>query len=344
MNKKNLNIINILIIIIYLLFFAFAFKINTIICVLLFVFTLINTKLVLITHELGHLLFGKMLGFKLISISFCGFNYNSYQKKCNFHSNENNCLMKPSINSSKKDFCIYILGGIIINFLLALVYILILYLVKNELAKSYFLNGTIIGIINLINNIVPIKDNEFLSDSDIIWYIHKDVKQLKLLEKQLIIIDSLEKTNKIGEYEYIDLDNIKHENMLTFFCRYVNYYLAIQKNELSNAYGLIQELYRLKDNYRRYERNQILIELLFISSYLYKENIASEIIKQVDHSLYDENSFDYIRAMYVYKKNIKCVSDSENRYYYIYMNYNISNANEYIHIMNALLNRMPKQN
>ncbi len=333
--------------ILYLFIVARMYKYKIAIYILLIFFSAINVNVVLSGHELGHLSFGKIFSFKLISISFCGAKYNGYLKKWSYdfkQYKENYCLMEPRNNSTNTQIYLYLLGGILSNLMLAFLCVILFLLNDNLIIKAFVFNSIFINAISLINTVFPIRDVEFLSDSDILWYIHKDKKQLELLKKQLKINYSIEFNKKIGENSYINLDDVKYENMLTFFCRYSNYYLAIKNNDLNKAYDIMQELYNSINCYREYERKQLLLEELFISSVLKKDTIINTLIENINSQLYDENSFDYVRTMYVYTKNIKMISDYDNPYYYQYKNFNFSLVDEYVNIMHTIICGMFQQN
>lgn len=243
MNKKFTDISSVCVLILYLFLVARMFRNNIPLYILVLFFSVINITIVLSGHELGHLFFGKIFGFKLSSISFCGAEYNGYLKKWSYdfkQRKENHCLMNPKSDSSNTHIYLYLLGGIISNILLIIICILLFLKNTNLILRAFLFNNIFINTVNLINTVFPVRDVEFLSDSDIIWYIHKEKIQLEFLKKQLKISHSIEFNKTIGESSYINMENVKYENMLTFFCRYSNYYLAIKNNDLT-AVGTMQD-------------------------------------------------------------------------------------------------------
>lgn len=340
MNKKFTDISSVCVLILYLFLVARMFRNNIPLYILVLFFSVINITIVLSGHELGHLFFGKIFGFKLSSISFCGAEYNGYLKKWSYdfkQRKENHCLMNPKSDSSNTHIYLYLLGGIISNILLIIICILLFLKNTNLILRAFLFNNIFINTVNLINTVFPVRDVEFLSDSDIIWYIHKEKIQLEFLKKQLKISHSIEFNKTIGESSYINMENVKYENLLTFFCRYSNYYLAIKNNDLNEAYNIMQKLYNNINYYSLNERKQLLLEELFISSVLKKETDINTLVKKIKNELYDKESFDYIRTMYVYSKNIKMISDYDNPYYYRYKRFNFTSANEYVDAVHTLI-------
>lgn len=84
MNKKFTDISSVCVLILYLFLVARMFRNNIPLYILVLFFSVINITIVLSGHELGHLFFGKIFGFKLSSISFCGAEYNGYLKKWSY--------------------------------------------------------------------------------------------------------------------------------------------------------------------------------------------------------------------------------------------------------------------
>ncbi|MBU5595129.1 hypothetical protein KQI76_08120 [Amphibacillus sp. MSJ-3] len=149
--------------------------------VILYLLLMLSLFCVINIHELGHYLFGKLLGYQLLMyrIGFLSFTYENGKMKFELIKNKGYsglCAMVPPKGSDFRDkkHILYYGGGIIFNILSGLLILFALPFATNLYTKSFIylfsLSSLLLGLINLI----PFKTaGNQLSDGKIIFSMIK---------------------------------------------------------------------------------------------------------------------------------------------------------------------------
>lgn len=126
--------------------------------VAIFILFYIGVFLSVNLHELGHLLVGKLLGYKFLMFRAGVFSFQKENGKIRFSIIKNVgygglCAMMPEEDSSLRDFAIYSLGGIFMNLLTGIGFILISFQMKeySVVRMAIFLTGTTSILLAVVN-------------------------------------------------------------------------------------------------------------------------------------------------------------------------------------------------
>ena len=113
-------------------------------------------------HELGHLVFGLLTGYKFLSYRIGSFNFikengNLKIKRYSLPGTGGQCLMAPPEYSENFRFLLYNAGGAIFNFISSLLFLILFFLFSSLPFLSSFLLMTVFIAIGLgLMNIVPL--------------------------------------------------------------------------------------------------------------------------------------------------------------------------------------------
>lgn len=154
--------------------------------------SLLSFYFTIITHELGHLIFGKISGYKFLSFSAFPFtlqreNGKFRLKKFSLAGALGQCLMSPpKLKNNKIPTFLYNIGGIIVNIMFFIVFILVAIINNNY---SFYLLS-IITLFFIISNSIPIEDI-ITNDAANIIEINKNKNASKDLYSQLKLQEEL---------------------------------------------------------------------------------------------------------------------------------------------------------
>lgn len=114
-------------------------------------FVIVSYQLVILTHEAGHLVFGKLSGFKLLSFRFLSFMIQNEGdgswkfKRYSLYGTGGQCLMIPP-KDKPMPVVLYNAGGVIVNLLWVGISLLVLFFAEGRLLHQFFV---VFGLINL---------------------------------------------------------------------------------------------------------------------------------------------------------------------------------------------------
>jgi len=125
---------------------------------LMFLLFYMGVFLVINIHELGHLIFGKLLGYRFLMFRAGPLSIQKENEKLKFTFIKNVgygglCAMIPGENSSLKDFAVYSTGGILFNILTGIGFIFSAFVVSQPVftAVPLFLTGVVSIFLALLN-------------------------------------------------------------------------------------------------------------------------------------------------------------------------------------------------
>lgn len=123
--------------------------------------------LAIIIHELGHLVFGKLTGYRFVSFRLSSFIWFKEEGKLRFSRSKSivsgQCLMNPPEDEGKFKFVWYNLGGGVFNLLLAAIW-LGLFIIATGLAYEqihwfwaiFFISGILLNVLVALFNLLPV--------------------------------------------------------------------------------------------------------------------------------------------------------------------------------------------
>lgn len=251
----------------------------------------------LFVHEMGHLFFGSLAGFKLFDL---GIPFVIIQKQkngwiiCKNVNNKNYCFMKKKKRHvSKEGYIFYYCGGFWANYLVALVCLL--------LYKKYFLVMCGVAIYNLstgIKNMIPNQRRKY-SDGTVVTLIFSDSKTIDLISQQMCVQSNLLLVNSLAEISCIsDTIKVKKENDLSLFSKIMKIYLCLEQKKLDECVRQIDYIENDILNYSFDMQKIYWCERLFIYSII--EHPDAKKIYEFYMSLKPEKTIDFYCSIYCY--------------------------------------------
>ena len=231
----------------------------------------------IIIHESGHLIFGKLSGYKYVSFRIGPYmiikdNGRFKIKKYNIKGIIGQCLMRPNSNWNVNDcpYVLYNIGGGLANLITALLSLLLYLLLPHRTYMSGMLiSFFILGIISVVNNLIPMKISGVPNDGYTIICLNRDKQSRRSFYIQLFINAMLTKGYRLkempewffedlGNGEELDINNPWHISLEVLKCNYLH-----DKREFDQArehsINLINSVPNLPSGYK----NELTCELLF---------------------------------------------------------------------------------
>ena len=249
-------------------------------------------------HELGHLMAGKISGYKLLWIGI--FNTTFVKKgrkwiriKINVEGILGHCLMSPpEMKNGKFPFVFYTLGGSLMNFLVSAISLALYFI----FFPTYWIFVTFagVGIFLGIINIIPLNIGGIANDGyDVLkrlksdaerrsfWHlcrfyedmIIKDVRPRDMSDEQLALLSSKENQDN-------DLDVVVEIFRLNRLC---------DRHEFEKAKILTEKLLNTSDDMIALVKNDLICALLFLE-------LIGECRKEEVERLYTKELKDYIKT------------------------------------------------
>ncbi|MBP5684288.1 MAG: M50 family metallopeptidase [Bacilli bacterium] len=203
MKKENNDTLSTLVIqFINLLFYAFIgiyiaktfydYDHFFIIAIIMLIMMYIIYFILVIYHEMGHLICAKISGYQFSSFRVLNFmwvktNNKIKLKRFSLAGTLGQCLMLPP-NVDNPPFILYNLGGILMNFILLIISLIMFLLVKNPYIDTIFFISLMLNVSMVITNGIPIKSVLNNDMGNIIEY-RKNKTSYKQLINSLYIQD-----------------------------------------------------------------------------------------------------------------------------------------------------------
>lgn len=244
-------------------------------------------------HELGHLLFGLLTGYSFVSFRVGRYMWIRKEGKLTFATlnipgTGGQCLMDPpAYNNGDYPYLLYNLGGVLINFLVA---IGSLFLINERYVffiNALFISLTLTGVIAAATNAYPIKISGIPTDGYNISAIYTDatVKQafwLQLKGNALLSEGAEPKDLPLEGFEVTDADQLTYPLITSIQLFKYNYYLdqmAFEKAEetLNELVPYLEELVPIY-------QSEIKMQLIFLE--LIGENNPAVVDQHFDVALH----------------------------------------------------------
>ena len=282
----------------------------------------------IVLHELGHLIFGLNAKLKFNSLSIL--NINIYKKdkikikfdnKLIFTSVKGYCdlIYDDNIKYDNKKIILYYLGGIIINLILMIIFLLILTLCLNKYIRIIALLFIVYNFYLIFYNLIPFNKNGYNTDGmQIKLYLENPdvVKSYSRLYKIQFLLSKGYSIKEMDKNLFCKPKGSDNYSDLLLWFMYIDYLNEYNKYDEAIKYiDLIQDSVKnnLGDYYYSLLKSQKIIALIL------NNNDLEEIIK-----IYDKEVFLFLKS--IEKREISILP-------LIYLYYKISkddkNSNEY---------------
>ncbi len=246
-----------------------------------------------IIHEGGHLIFGLMTGYKfnsfrIFSVILIKQNGKLKIKNISLAGTGGQCLMSPpELIDGKMPYVLYNLGGVILNVITSLIFIVIYLISLWKLLSLAMIMSAIMGFASALVNGIPMKVGDINNDGYNAVQLGRDKDALKALWVQLKMNGALAEGIGIREmpeewFESIDgkNDNPMITSIKVFYC-----------NRLMEMHKFEQTKEEIK---KVLESNMVLVGVyrhLLICDYIYCELIDGNIIEAEEFYTKDLQKF-----------------------------------------------------
>lgn len=250
-------------------------------------------------HEMGHLIFGKLTGYRFLSLRI--FNVviikNQYKysiKTYSYPGSAGQCLMLPP-DIEKYPYIMITLGGVILNAVTAIIALIISFCLIDiplmHLMGLYVFSFYGFGFALL--NAIPMKEFEIVNDGTILIDMMRDPFARSCNKIQLLLIPELMAGKSYGEIPYkkfhipgcADLSN-----SLIAYHKILKCYHYMDLRNWVNARICLNDFYLFSNDIPKMIRNIINMEQLFISVMQKDTTIKeSEIYQNIKGYLNQEN-------------------------------------------------------
>lgn len=254
MKKKNALSILLLVILVIIGFFAGIMiakydlipNITLMDLIVYYLIFIISLFIVINLHELGHYLFGKLLGYRLIMYRVGPLSFTYVNDKMQFEWIKNKgygglCAMIPPSNAdfNNRKHLLYYAGGVLVNFLTGLMILFALpYVSSHYLIGSIYIfsfSSLFLGVVNLI----PFKTSGINTDGKIIFELLKKDDKASSIIATLNLSMQLTSGIRPGEL-HIDPElftDTKDPTLLIF-----HYYQALDQGDDQQARHFAQQM------------------------------------------------------------------------------------------------------
>lgn len=278
---------------------------------LLLLMILLCNYLCTIIHELGHLIFGLISGFRFISFRVGSTifvkDYDSKKikrKKFFMAGTGGQCILDTPEDESKKPFVLYNLGGILLNLIFAIINIVIYIFTKQFVISYFFLFMMLHNVLILILNGLPMRSKYIDNDGYNTLQISKSELAKEAFYAQLKITKATTNNTRLKDmnesYFLFDRD-LEENNSMVSTIKLFRVERLIDEHRFFEAIDELKEL--LNDNFLAgIYMNTVRLNLMYC--YLVTNNI-DEAKKYID-----KNFSNLLKA--------KTISPNILRYKYTY--------------------------
>lgn len=260
-------------------------------------------------HEFGHLVFGKIFGYSLITyrIGFLSWSNENGRMKFSIIKNKGYsglCAMLPPKNEpTKYESLLYYAGGILLNIFSGIL-LLVLPIILSELSdptKWFFLTTGGIAVALGTINLLPFTSNNYPTDGKIIWSIVLD----RPFAKKLIQINMMTSELAAGvRPRDIDLPSFENDDSLQGYDMLVLMYKYYRALDSSNAEEMLSYISIIESNIEKFPQHalpSVYYELCYVSSITKNTRRAKEYYKKAGQILQKDKDINGLRVKAYYE-------------------------------------------
>lgn len=279
------------------------------------IFFIISLYLNMVIHEFGHMLFGHLSGYEIVSIRFGNSLYlkndeGKYnRKKYSVPCTAGQCLMRPKKikNKNKYPFFLYHAGGGIINLITGAICILLWRVLLNfPYLSAFFFSFAVFAFVSALTNLVPLAG--ITNDGNNILRMLKNKNNDRTYVYNTLSLYAEFVNNKRykeinDEYFEFDENHLKSSDAYTVAAYKISRYM--DEHDFENAKILAQKLVDLGEGICPINEIIVRAELLFLelTSTCDVEKINALYTKKLKNSLQGSSySLSIDRIGYAYEK------------------------------------------
>lgn len=227
----------------------------------------------IILHEGGHLIFGlasgyKFVSFRILSLTLIRENGHFRIKRFNIVGTGGQCLLSPpDVPHEQIPYFWYNVGGVLMNFLIAIAALVIWILTDiyflNILLLFLFVSGFFLGLLNGI----PMKVGGITNDAYNLILMRKDPASRKYFAQQLAINAEVQKGVRLKDmpaYWFVKEEITDYSNTLQVYARIAYASRCIDELNFEAAYDYLHELMQHAAEIPALFQKEIACELLFL--------------------------------------------------------------------------------
>lgn len=265
----------------------------------------------IVIHELGHLLFGRLTGYKTIffrifHLGIIKIESRWYLKKYHYPGSLGQCIMLPP-KTDNKPVILHTMGGIILNIFMAVSVLPIIFSPYSIsfIPRAAALIFSFYGIGFALLSGLPIKQKNIVNDGMVTKELYRDPLALDLYYKQLRIASNLVDglTYENLPYEIIKVpEDADLTNAMIGYHKILECYYYMDKMEWDKAEKLLNEFIDRSGKISNMIDSIINMELLFLSIIKKDEKTMNQIYHKISDVLEKETGdFHVMRVKLSYE-------------------------------------------
>lgn len=203
-------------------------------CLILTLIFLLCYFIHLIIHELGHLIFGLLTGYKFLSFRIFNLMLIKINEKLKFKrlkvaGTAGQCLLiPPKFDESSFPYVLYNLGGVILNSIFTLVSFIFIFITYSYTASCIYYLFFAAGLFVAITNGLPIKTDLLTNDGYNLKYYKKSIDAKKIFYLQLDVNAKLSQGIRYKDMKS-KMFNIKNDELGIAGVLKENYFMDLHK-------------------------------------------------------------------------------------------------------------------
>ncbi|MDO5519400.1 MAG: hypothetical protein Q4G58_02790 [bacterium] len=266
--------------------------------VLLYLCIFITLLIHIAFHELGHVVFGLLTGYRFISYRFLSFVIQKKEKgialkRYSVPGTMGQALLEPpERGDGKMPYVWYNLGGVLFNLLLIIISLAVNAVTTNYYVRFFFTMCIVVGIFLAITNGVPYSEKG-VSDGCNLRNCHRHPEKLRYLYLQLYVVAQLAKGKTWDEMdqEKFVFDKEKEEvNSFTMIKLTYTINMLYNRRDFAGAREYVELIYNNKENLNGIHKQGASVEMAFLE-------LVGENRREVVEQFYTKETQKYLKAM-----------------------------------------------
>lgn len=282
----------------------------------LFASAVISGFIVTLFHELGHLVFGKLNGFTLISFTVWFLKWSKRKGKTVFdfvwlgeEAGSTEMVAKSTENLEKR-YRRMTFGGLFFTAVLMLMGIVPFFL--KDLSVFLFVFWAMflpIGSYVFFGNALPMENYGVPNDGAVLYGLRKNTDNSKVMVSLLKIQSELfngKTPANIDEGFYFDLPQLPEDNFNFVLLLNARYYFYLDKGDYENAKKVSDRSLMLLDYLPKSVINSVKADALYNAcTFDFNEKVADDLTYELESYLNSKNNATNLRIKLAYIKNVK---------------------------------------